>query len=842
MKNRTRTIVTIIGVILSAALIAGVTTFISSLQEYMLRDAIRKYGEWEAGFSLTTKEIYERVKDDPAVKEAFFIELLGYGLLDPENEHSMHYNLSAYSERALEILPITLLSGRLPQSSDEIVIPYGVGGHWNEYNVGDTVTLEYVGSAIYDEFIPDNIKTYNIVGFCDTLWHTNFRTFITAHKPNQTTQDSYGESGLGNFIVYVKLNNHRDAYSFTRKINADHFVFPFHNTDYLRGMGVTENDNFQAVIYSLGAILIVLIMVGSVLLIYNAFAISVSERTRQFGILSSVGATGRQLRKSVLFEGLCVGVIGIPIGILAGIGGIAVTLSVVGEMLSVLMSGQGEPLRIAVSWQAVVIAAAVGIVTIYISAYIPASRASKKSAIDSIRQSADIKINPKKIKSSKLFEKILGVEGMLSRKNFKRNKKLYRSTIISLFVSVVLFVAAGSFAMYLRQTSETSISVSNCDISVFFYERADTTDDDIIKGFELLKNADGVYAYGYQFIYNTLSPINTSLLSQRVIEYEMWLGDKTQTQVPDEVEFSIILMFMDDASYLEYLTQMNLSESIYYNNEAKSYPVYARVIRHNFETGRIENYNMFITNSFNMTLYDYLNEDNTLALNPGIDIAVTIADRLPDNIGYNQFSQPLMILPYSHLMLFDFPESFYMTECMTFLSNDPNASAAHIESLLMESELPNNFRVTNYFAQEEANRRIIYVVNIFTYGFIILMSLITVANVFNTVTTNVSIRRREFAMLKSMGMTDSGLNKMVTYECFFYGIKALLFSLPVSVLVAWLIYTGVMQGVDVDFMLPWDSILIATAGVFMIVLVTMMYAVGRVKKENIIDTLRSEIA
>jgi len=168
-------------------------------------------------------------------------------------------------------------------------------------------------------------------------------------------------------------------------------------------------------------------------------------------------------------------------------------------------------------------------------------------------------------------------------------------------------------------------------------------------------------------------------------------------------------------------------------------------------------------------------------------------------------------------------------------------SAEHIESILEESEFSDTYRVSNAYAQEETNRRIIYVVNIFTYGFIILMSLITVANVFNTITTSVNLRRREFAMLKSMGMTDGGLNKMVVYECVFYGIKALLLGLPVSALVAWLIYTGVMQGVDVDFMLPWDSILIATAGVFLIVLVTMMYAIGKVKRENIIDTLRSEM-
>ena len=120
------------------------------------------------------------------------------------------------------------------------------------------------------------------------------------------------------------------------------------------------------------------------------------------------------------------------------------------------------------------------------------------------------------------------------------------------------------------------------------------------------------------------------------------------------------------------------------------------------------------------------------------------------------------------------------------------------------------------------------------------MALITTANVFNTISTNVQLRRREFAMLKSVGMTKRGFNKMINFECIFYGLKALVIGLPISLAVTVLIHMALSSGVDMAFMVPWESIFIAVAGVFLIVFITMLYAMSRVRRENIIDALKNE--
>ena len=140
----------------------------------------------------------------------------------------------------------------------------------------------------------------------------------------------------------------------------------------------------------------------------------------------------------------------------------------------------------------------------------------------------------------------------------------------------------------------------------------------------------------------------------------------------------------------------------------------------------------------------------------------------------------------------------------------------------------------------EENRSYIFVANMFAYTFIIMISLIAVANVFNTISTNISLRRREFAMLKSVGMTQKGFSRMMNYECLLYGSKALLLGLPVSCGITYLIYRAVTTAYETSFHLPWAAIGIAVLSVFLVVFATMMYSMSKVKKDNPIDALKNE--
>ena len=209
------------------------------------------------------------------------------------------------------------------------------------------------------------------------------------------------------------------------------------------------------------AILIGLIMFGSIALIYNAFSISVSERTKQFGLLKSIGATNKQLRGTVLYEALVLCAVAIPLGLLVGCLGIGVTLRALrGTFDTILGENGGVQMGIALNGWVLLFAAAIGLLTAVISAWVPAQRAARIPAIDAIRQTRDVAVRGRQVKTSKLTYKLFGFPGMLAAKNFKRNRKQYRATVVSLFLSVVLFISASSFCAYLTESVNTMTSAA----------------------------------------------------------------------------------------------------------------------------------------------------------------------------------------------------------------------------------------------------------------------------------------------------------------------------------------------------------------------------------------------
>jgi len=874
LKNRTRTIVTIIGVILSVAMATAVTTFVSSLQDYLKRDSIAKYGDWHIRYNGVNGEFLEKIQNDSTIESVFFTQQIGTAPFElwgeQDFDENLHYSIRGFSEEAFDRLPINMLEGRLPENKNEVAIP-----DRNKYfKLGDTIIRDYNTFDSLEALLEwepiRNIVEYTVVGVYEGTWYNYDYSFIAL-----LDDDPYGgwygfqdEVYEWNDVdVYITFKNPRNAYAFETEqgkrymTEADVTITTIdtvlgnrvsYNTDYLRVLGALKNDNLNATLYSLAAILLVLIVFGSVLLIYNSFAISVSERTRQFGILSSVGATKKQLRKSVLVEGFYIGIFGVPLGLLSGIAGIGVVLNIVGGIIDDLMGSDLVSLTLYVSKEAALAAVIFGVVTILISAYIPAKRAMRVTAIDSIRQSTDIKIKAKEVKTSRLTEKLFGAPGMLSRKNFKRNRKRYSATNLSLFVSIVLFVSAGAFGKYLRQTSTRVLQDFPYDVLIQTHGGTYRENGDVhripvdiplfLSYYDEFSNYDEVYDSGYWTDTYAIAEIHQYPFSER---YNSRDGYQMR-------EDGIMIFFLDDSSYKSYLEELKLPES-YYTGEAGAYLMVAKVntYEHDSKSGnkRFVSYDIFKDNEAKVfTLNPRDMEDTKREESENKTITVHLADRLPTQIGRNDFEGFFLIVPYSQLEQFeDFNMYTSLSHYMSFFSNKPLNTVEKMRESLGDAldfrmEKPANYFLMNIAEEQEYNRRIILVVNIFVYGFVALISLITIANVFNTITTNINLRRREFAMLKSVGMTDGGLNKMMIYECMYYGLNALIFGLPVSFGVTWLIYDAIMQGVDIPFTLPWGSIGIAVAGVFGIVFVTMMYAISKVKKENTVDALRNEIS
>jgi len=850
-KNRTRTIVTIIGVILSAAMITAVTTFISSLQNYMIQNVISTDGDWHVEFLSVDSAFIHGLSMESEVEAAAVSQNIGYAMLEGgQNENKPYLFVSAFDDKAFAQMPLTLLAGRLPENDGEIIISDHIENNAGvSYKIGDMLVLTlgdrmlederlgqnnaYIHNVDEDEtpteqFVPRDTKTYTVVGICA---RPRFENYSAPGYTVITKMDTLALSGTDEVNVFVKLKQPSRVYTFSELASGGYGYT--YNSDLLRYMGISQDDTFNTVLYSLGGILIALIMVGSVLLIYNSFSISVSERTRQFGILSSVGATGRQLRKSILFEGACIGLIGIPLGILAGVGGIGVTLSLTSGIFE-SMSSTGVPMALSVSIPSIIIAGVVGIVTILISAYIPARKAAKLSAIDAIRQTSDIKIRAKKVKTSRLVQKLFGLEGALAFRNFKRNRKSYRSTVISLFVSIVLFISASAFGMYLQSGVETTVSESGYDIMFSYSER---TEGESFRLYEKLRTVNGVYESGYYKCLIYVAELPTDKLTERCIQY--YFGD---TPAQDETSSIVAALYLvDDVTYSGYVKELGLDPQVFGGADTGSMIAMAKINAYDPENGRYVSFDMLqggLPPSFPLTEPSESPDGTPFRK----DIAISyLADKMPEAISESRGVGFVIFAPYSLNEQFVSNEAQNQEMTFTFLSNDPGTSAKEMSAILKDMDIFSGYSLYNVAEIQESNRNIILLVNVFSYGFIILISLITIANVFNTVSTNIDLRRREFAMLKSVGMTDGGFNKMMNFECIFYGLKSLLYGLPVAFIITYWIYRSVMEGADVSFTLPWLSVGISIFSVFFVVFVTMLYSVNKVKKENTVDALRNDV-
>ena len=661
------------------------------------------------------------------------------------------------------------------------------------------------------------------------------------------------------------MEHPKEIYDFMEKMELEGDC----NRDLLMYSGSFAVNNLSIMLYSLAAIVIVLIMFGSVALIYNTFSISVSERTKQFGLLASIGATKKQLKKMVLFEALAVSVVGIPLGVLAGVGGIGVTLMIIGDKFRSM--GFPIDMRLSVSPASILIAVIVALITVLISAWIPSKRATRVSAVEAIRQNIDVK-NTRPVKTSKLIYKIFGLPRMLANKHYKRNKKKYRTTVLSLFMSIVLFVSASAFTDYLMETVGVGFGSVGYDLSMHVSgdEFDKITPEELLNRMKVAKSVTGG-AYSQER--NIYTRISTQHLTKEGIEF----FDKSQRQSED---MSIrnayaYISFVDDATFKNLLKENGLSEAQYMDPEKPRAIAIDGTTIFNPHTQKYEK-TIFFSNSEpeiviqkekDIPGYSYAGEipdgnGNTVVLyQKDYESDVEGPDKMYFShdegyiyditlqVGTVLYDKPFFIRDRSGIQFiypFSLAESVFEdfdavdNSYYYMLTSDSHAeSYTAVQSILNDNGF-NAKNLQNIAEMEESERNIVTIIRVFSYGFIVLISLIAAANVFNTISTNISLRRREFAMLKSVGMTQKGFQRMMNFECLLYGSKALLLGLPVSCGVTYLIYLAIMQGYEAKFHLPWTAIGIATLSVFLVVFITMMYSMSKIKRDNPIDALKNE--
>lgn len=854
IKNRTRTLVTIIGVALSAALITAVSVFAVSLQNYMINGAVKKYGDWHVQFTDVDDSFVQEQAEDSRVSEVVSTENIGFAMLNGgQNPDKPYLFIAGFNRENFDALPITLLLGRMPENSSEILIPAHVASNGGvKISVGDTLTLAVGSRRAGDETLSQHDpyrqgeeslafseeRTYTVVGVCQ---RPSFEEYAAPGYTLITMADN--TEGAEHLSAFVTLEKPGQIRSYVKSAAQGHaYVL---NDDVLRFMGVSGDKLFNTLLYSLGIILVALVMLGSVFLIYNSFHISLNERTHQFGIFMSVGATEKQLRNSVVFEGICIGLIGIPAGMLIGIPGIRLVLSLVAKNFANVLYSD-VPLTLKVSVPALAASVVISMITILISAYIPAKKAARTPVMECIRQTNEIKVEAKDIKTAGFTKRFFGLEGTLASKNFKRNKRRYRSIILSLSLSVVLFVSSSSFVMNLKQTSKQADVVTDYDIG---FDAQNMDDSEMLGLYDKMKTAEGVTHSSYQALMEFTCSVRTEQLS------DAYLKSKGDTLRGDTEDLPMEIQFLDDTSYLQIIKSLGLTANAYTLDDTRTKESMKLIAVAKMEdtTGKAEEVSQ-LENVFRDSTVDadlIPEQKGEPVTEWGKNVSITCVDLVPPDAPV--FSGKYEQKPYFFQIIAPWslketlaPQNLSVDvrgKGITFRSDSPGKSTEQMQAIIEGTGITSDYALRNVYAMLEQNRNILFIVNLFAVVFIAMISLIAVANVFNTISTNIKLRRREFAMLRSVGMSDREFNKMMRYECLLYGLRTLLFGLPISGILSWLIYKGIfIGGSEIDFIFPWGSLAVSILGVFLVIFITMIYAAEKIRKENIIEALRDDMA
>ncbi len=865
--NKKRSIVIIIGIILSTALICGVAGLVTSFQKTFIETAKAGKGNYHTIFYNVPKDELKYIEENRGVEDYYLSEELGYSYLPNSKasktieEEKPLVNIISMNDKFLNNMAINVQDGRLPENDNELAISTRINEKFKTYyKVGDTITLnigelknisneETTGE---NEIVNTTPKTYKIVGIIERPtvaiepYEADWFTVITKMQKIEkkaniavlytSPYDYVKNTESINQMVKAKDGEKIDQAELTtfRGLKGSYKSYKYKiniNKELLSYEGASLDDETLRTFYGLGAFIIGIVLISSVFVIRNGFAISITERLKQYGMLSSIGATKKQIKKSVYFEGFILGLIGIPLGILSGIFAIYILVQVVNYILKDFVSS-GTLLTYGMSWIAVVVSIIVSIVTIWLSCKKSAKKASKITPIEAIRSSEDVKLKAKKIKCPKIITKVFKTGGEIAYKNLKRSKKKYRTTVISIIVSVVIFIAISSFIQYGFKMSSAYYTEMNYNYVV--YTRLNTSPDDKEE-----------YTKEQEKNYKTLIDVSNlpdigefSINKSNVLEINM---DEKHKAELTEYGKDIKARYSDSEPGQEQIDTINIISL-----NKKAYEKYLKKIGGDYET--YKDGAILIDNNINLdkdgkkvqgSMYTWKKGDIATGKINDKEYSIKIVSRTEERPnGVEDL--------YSTNATFIVSEEFmdkigYNSAILYIQSNDADKLDKEVEQYKNEKNLDDSHLYTiNMEEAVRAENAVVLVISIFLYGFIGVITLIGITNIFNTITTNMNLRKKEFAMLKSIGMTKKEFNRMIRLESIFYGVKSLIIGIPIGILLSYGMYNVFKNSMEMEYVLPYKAIAVAIIFVAIVIGIIMKYSMSKINKQNIIETIRND--
>lgn len=861
--QKNRTLLTLLGIILSVALISAVGTIAVSFRDALIIDAIRDNGSFHAIFKEISREQVNKLMNHVEASEAGINELEGSArVVETTEEEQQEYGwdipyryleINSYDTKALEMLPSNLKEGRFPKTSDEIVIEYWMANYFKEkVKIGDRIKLTIGDRSFKDELDEEgellnreetfeNIreKEYTVVGFTEPryLWKGNLETKAITKFDNNSTL------GINN-NVYIQISNLKGAKNKIENVARDIGV-DIENVDYnenlLRLHGQSIDDDINKFLISISTFIISLIVISTVAVIYNAFNISVLERISQFGLLRSIGATPKQIRGIVLKEAMLLSIIGIPIGLFSGVFAMKVVLYIIGLLKADIPVF--SDMEITISKTVFIISTIIGLVTVFLSAIGPAKRAGKVSPLEAVRNTGDLKKESfKKVKSSLLVRRILGVEGEIAYKNLRRNRKRFLITVFSMVISISLFITFSSFSDFMFKVG----IVNNKDMGDFAI-RGDMEGkgEEIYAQLKDLKDVKRIYkvqSIGGQGL------IDENKISKKMIEMEPYMFEDKKDGLTEVNNVEVITIGDENFDVLKnLLKEGNLD--IEKLNEEDGVLVINNTYAYNDKTGGsvlMEGYKL--TPGDELLYFPYhLDQEGEDMQYAKLKVTGILEKGILD-FNYNLNSSINVITTekvWNKLSRGEYEDSKYTdlkeSYMEMYIEMIKDGDIENIRSYLEETkEEISDFHYIDYAQSAKEDRIMGIIMSIFLYGFVAIIALISSINIINTISTNIILRTKEIAMIKAVGMNESRIKRMVALESLFYGIYAAIFGGVIGTGLTYIMFKIVFDFRPFEWIIPWKNIGIACIGATIIALLSGAYPLRRINDKIIVESMKQE--
>lgn len=858
--QRNRTLLTILGIILSVALVSAIGTIIVSARGALITEAIRENGSYHAKFAEMDKDNINKMTNHVGVSEVGVGKLEGAAIVKETTEEEKeeyrwdipyrYIEIEGLEEEAIEMLPFNLKEGRIPKAPDEIAIEYWMASYFDkEVKLGDKIKLTMGNRIIGNDeetqdgqivrketFEKTGEKEYTVVGFIKPqyIWKGNLVT------KGITGLDSRVEEG--NYNAYIKIPNIKDAYekitSIAKDLGKTEEDFEY-NYRVLRLYAESMSQTFDRSMVVLLIFVVGLIIVSTIAVIYNAFNISVLERIAQFGLLRSVGATPNQIRGIVLKEALILSIIGIPIGLFSGVFAMRVVLYIISLLKSDIYLF--KDMKITISGAVFLISTITGLVTVFLSAIGPARRAGKVSALEAVRNTGSFKKEKfKKIQNSILVRRILGVEGEIAYKNLRRNRKRFIITVFSMVISISLFITFSSFSDFMFKMG----IVESKDMGDFsIYGDIDDKSEEIYTELRNIKDIKRVYKVKFN---NGEALIEESRISKKMIEMAPFLFEKKRDNLIRINNVQVSTIGDENFETLKGLLKEGTLDVNRLNKE-NGVLIINSTYAYNQKTDRnslMEGYKLKVGDKIPYTSYD-LNKERVEPVYKELTVVGVLEKGILDK-EYNPNGSINIITTESVLenLLKTDDEDFDDAEVGRYRTNmyiemAENGSIESVKAYLddLEEATP-GLHYIDYAESAKENRVASIIVSIFLYGFVAIITLISSINIINTISTNIILRTKEIAMIKAVGMTQSGIKRMVALESLFYGIYAAIFGGVIGTGLSYILFNILMKIREFQWIIPWKNIAIACVGATIIALLSGAYPLRRINDKIIVESIK----